>query len=386
MKPFRVYLLKLYTPLFALSGRLLRRNAQPPASVRTILINRADRLGDAAISLPIIIGLSEKYAVTVVSSAYNDVVFKKAGLNTIQLTTLTPSLKESGWLRFIRQKLQYNFSKEKTGPVAYDLYLNFMGTPQTQLTIGKQYAFSAGITGALYGLRHDITVEGFEHKHYVDTLVAIVKACIPSFSFIPSTRSLDCLVETSESIRKYIPTGPFTVFHIGGTVTRLLKQDTMSTFLNSLTQTTILIDAPGQPELRKLKPLLHNHNLVMIEEDFTLFELMALTADPNCTHYIGYDSGNSHFLQMPVSCLIIFTVSNHRAWRPYTGNAWECTSLPSKTVLETSVLDKKLKAIVYRKTWCQPCNEMMCATAGCKNIDLSEAYRLFVQEMERSGD
>ena len=42
--------------------------------IRTILINRSDRIGDAFISMPFFIALGERYDITLLTSEYNDEV------------------------------------------------------------------------------------------------------------------------------------------------------------------------------------------------------------------------------------------------------------------------------------------------------------------------
>src|SRR3990167_3468402 len=76
---FHVLIIKILARTNLWVGFLLmkRHISYNPAKIKTILIKRTDRIGDAVISLPLLLELSKRFKVTVITSRYNDFLLKE---------------------------------------------------------------------------------------------------------------------------------------------------------------------------------------------------------------------------------------------------------------------------------------------------------------------
>lgn len=385
MKPLTFYLIKMYVFIMIGIGNLLnlfqgvvRRKIGSTAS---IIINRSDRLGDAAITIPLLLSLKKNFNITVISSEYNNEVFTRAGIKTIVLHSIPSYFQTTSWRNWFVQKYRWLFGRsqlQKSNATVFDVYLNFVGSPQAQLQTGINYTFSVGFVFGVYGIRHDIAVRNFHNYGYCAMMIKMIRVIKPDFVFDPSIHDLDVFIDRTVKIKKYIPHSKFQVFHIGGADSRLVNISSVVELLNRFSIPTVVIDAPGQPQINRIKPYLTNTSLLLVEEDFSLFELLSLSADSRCILYLGFDSGNSHFLHVPTNCLLFFTCGDHKSWRPYTGSEWKKEYLNQDTVIETSIIGNTIKSISYRELWCRPCFDIQCRKHPCKEFALYPVYEKII--------
>ena len=63
--------------LFFIGLIFKRKRYINPKKIRTILINRTDRIGDTVITLPLLLELNKFFDITVLTSEYNDSILNK---------------------------------------------------------------------------------------------------------------------------------------------------------------------------------------------------------------------------------------------------------------------------------------------------------------------
>ena len=175
------------------------------------------------------------------------------------------------------------------------------------------------------------------------------------------------------------PKFPFILFHIGGKEPRRINEQRIVEFLDSVDVLLLIVDDPGQPFLKKLQ--IKNKNIIPIMETFSLFELLALSSDPNCLLYIGHEGGQSHILHRPSNCLILYTSSvDHIVYRPFTGTVWTKTIIGNVN-LEKSEMDERLKFIAYKDSFYRPTFDIIIDRESY-DIDLKLIFDVVRKELQ----
>ena len=118
----------LFLRILGLLGtNLLYQNRRiDPAKVRRVLVNRSDRLGDAVISLPFLLELQKRFEVTVLTSAYNNTLFKP--FLTTHIITQEPITLKGFTVAIFKNLFSLNFPRgQKKHKPPFDLYLDLIG-------------------------------------------------------------------------------------------------------------------------------------------------------------------------------------------------------------------------------------------------------------------
>ncbi len=345
-----------------------KKNAPQNKQIKKILINRCDRLGDAIISIPIIHNLEKKYDVTVITSTYNDFLFKKAGIKTIPLTNnLQDQNNETLIQKFRRYISPFKISLNASD---FDAYLNFSGTNLVKFEGNSHNLITVGFKFGISPLFYDYVVPSFHTQSYTQCLIDMIKIIDSSFFYSPEPEDLSTLKSDHNHLDNILPDQPFILFHIGGKYARLLDDNVIVDLLNSLPYKTLVVDSPDQNTLNKIKDKISNSLIQVINNNFDLFELFSITSSKLCKLFIGYDSGSSHLLQWNSNALIIFTTGDHKAWRPFTGNDWIKININTDCTFEYSNITNFKKSIIYKPLKCRPCYDIMCPSKKCKSMKL----------------
>jgi hypothetical protein len=74
---------------------------------------------------------------------------------------------------------------------------------------------------------------------------------------------------------------------------------------------------------------------------------------------------------MNTNAVIIYTVGDPDAWKPYSETKeWE-KKIYGSIVVENNVINNKRKYVIYNKVPCRPCFDLLCKKPICKNLDIS---------------
>lgn len=120
---FKSLIIKIIAKLLlGLSGR---RSGIDQRQIKTILVNRSDRIGNAVVSLPFLLELNKRFDLTVLTSQYNDFILNPF-LKTKVVTDKPVKLGE------VLRYLTVNLFRKSPDPAAgktgqYDLYLDLVG-------------------------------------------------------------------------------------------------------------------------------------------------------------------------------------------------------------------------------------------------------------------
>ena len=75
---FQALIIKMFARMNLWAGILLRKRRIPynPTEIKTILVKRTDRIGDAVVSLPLLLELNKHFKITILTSEYNNFFLK----------------------------------------------------------------------------------------------------------------------------------------------------------------------------------------------------------------------------------------------------------------------------------------------------------------------
>ncbi|MBM3255079.1 MAG: glycosyltransferase family 9 protein [Candidatus Omnitrophica bacterium] len=345
--------LKILAYLALIIGNISRRQRHiDPGIVKTILINRTDRIGDAIVSLPFILELSKRFKVTVLTSAYNDRVLKD-----IVSTRLVSDIK-------------------KVAAPEYDLYLELVGISglNTFLKVKAQglcryhTGFSLGPLNFLldYSLNQNPVL--FSKKHILDSYRLLLKESLGLEIEINDAISLDQHLKKPADFNF---NHPYLLLNIaGGDKFRGPGLEGYATILNKLEFQGLIVvmDELSGPNLEEFKKHVKKENLYYLEKDYSVWELGYIAR--NSLLYIGSDSGITQLLSSLTNCIIFFAAGSAYAWRPYSKNAYTLKESSGLAIEETKNSAGLIKKVVYWPIWCRPCFDIGCNGSYCiKGLD-----------------
>lgn len=360
-------------------GIIFRRNRViNRAGIKTILINRADRLGDAAVSLPLLLELNKRFEVTVLTSQYNDFILKgflKTKVFLVQPLPFVESVKMIFKNLFLSRQKRKNNRQPK-----YDLYLDLMGIRGVNVflkvkeqNLCRYYAgFNLGIWNSLldYAARGNPAL--FSKMHILESYQELIRDSLSIELDIPDHVDLSAKMVKSGDFNIE---SPYLLVNIaGGDKFRGPTPRMFAEILNQLDfkGKIVVMDDLGQPDVNEFKKHIKRENIIYLEEDHSLWELLYISK--NSLLYIGSDSGITQLLSEPVNCCIFFATGSSVAWKPYSKNPY-LKRVNGKLIVEEAKNSLGLmKKIIYSPAWCRPCFDMGCRGCYCiKNIDIEMA-------------
>ena len=149
--------------------------------IKTILVNKTDRFGDAAVTLPLLLELAKHFDVTVLTSKYNDFILKDFLKTKIFIDSPLPFLKVIGMIA--KNILCFSSIRKSSGTPEYDLYLDLNGIKELnifldikQRNLCRHYVdFNLGP----WNLLLDYSAKGnsvlFSKKHILDSYHDLIK-------------------------------------------------------------------------------------------------------------------------------------------------------------------------------------------------------------------
>jgi len=380
MKILMLFYFKVYFTAMMCLGKLLAKKGHIKKAQR-ILINRSDRIGDAVLTVPLIRKLSLMgYQVDVIASKTNRFIFDKAGITVISECSMEPKNPAIEFLQFFLALARIVITKFGKRKPKYDVFLDLVYRflePVKNFTSfsGKTIGYAFG----LHSLAYDYRLP-YPHKEPMQKAIEkMIQLFEPSFSYVPSVSDFADFAVVSKRVSDVIPVERFIVFHIGGKKGRTIKEDYIVGFLNKVNLRTLVVDDPGKRSIKRVKERINNPNVTFVEDEFSLFELLTMTAHSNCILYIGHDGGHSHLLGYPTNSLMIFTMGQHPVWRPYTFIPWKKKEITPGLILERSELEGREKMILYRKTWLRPSHNI--SFDKLMEVNILDAWDLIISKV-----
>jgi len=378
MKILKYYLLSVYLAINHWVGRLLRRKGRL-SNAKKILINRSDRIGDAVITIPLIMRLKElNYDVHVIASDSNRFIFERAGIQIdgiFNIIERNPIQKFFIFILKMGSTLIRRLMKPAHSQNKYDVFLDFTYRFLDPIQdLGQYCRKSIGYSFGLHSLAYDFRIpypDSFPITRAMESMVTVFE---PGFAYGVKPVDFECFIESNDAVKRIMPKNDFVLFHIGSKPPRRMNDSKIIELLNSSPETIVVVDDPSQPNINRIKEFIDNGCIMFVEEDLSLSELLAISSDPKCMLYIGHDGGHSHLLDSLSNCLILFTsAADHRVWRPFTGEEWTKETIGDGTV-EKSILNGKLKFIAYKDSVIGPTFDIILED-GSREMDLSRMFK-----------
>ncbi|MEI6631843.1 MAG: hypothetical protein WCL25_04445, partial [bacterium] len=272
--------LKILAYLVLIIGNIFRRKRHiDPGLVKTILINRTDRIGDAVVSLPFLLELNKRFKITVLTSQYNDLVLKDIVNTQVFTDTPLPLAKAIG--RAFSLIFSFNPAIKKNKEPKYDLYLELIGISaiDTFLKIKAQNLcrYYAGFNLGPWNLLLDYSMGQnpvlFSKKHILDSYRTLLKDSLGLDIEINDTVNLDQYLKKPADFSL----GPaYLLLNIsGGDKFRGPGLENYAAILNKLEfqGPVVVMDELSQPNLEEFKKYVKRENLYYLERDYSIWEL-----------------------------------------------------------------------------------------------------------------
>jgi ADP-heptose:LPS heptosyltransferase len=367
--------IKILAYLVLVIGNILRKKRRIDSNrIKTILVNRTDRLGDAAVSLPFLLELNKKFKVTVLTSQYNDPVLK--GLLDTEVFTDRPLSLFAAIGSILKPVFCFwRRPRENINP-RYDLYLDLVGISAIGVFLKVKAdalcRYYAGFNLGPWNLLPDYSAAEnpvlFSRRHILDSYRLLLKGALGLDIDIPDHIDLERhLIKPGD----FNPRAPYILFNIsGGDKFRGPGLKNFAAVLERLdfSGDIVVMDELSQPNLTEFKKYLQKNNLYYLEKDYFPWELAYIAKGASL--YIGSDSGITQFLANFTHCIIFFATGSNQVWRPYPGNPYTIKKYPGITVEETETSGGLIKKVIYSPAWCRPCFDIGCSGRYCiKKLD-----------------
>lgn len=365
-------------PLKFFGAKKLREEVKA-GTIRKVLVNRSDQIGDAVVSLKIISALAEKFGeVSVVVSEKNKFVFQ--GEKKIKLVM------EKGKPLYQRQslfsKIAYFFTEALASPFRasgekapeYDLIIDLIGDfsikdrhPSRHIIGPNRGPFSL-FYSCFY--RTSFAASGM---HLLDAYHEMISDCLGI------KLALDDLPPADFSKKKKRRIFVFT----GSTPDRNLSYEKWKEIIEAAAEVApcAVADDPAQLIMNQLKSDPGIKGSKRIELIFGGRELDELAKIANeSSLLIALDGGGEHYLERYTNALVIYTCGLPAEWKPYSLNPYKQILLEKNHICEETTTSSGLKkAAFYVGKGRKPCYDFLCEYPEWKNLDT----RLLADILER---
>lgn len=368
----RSLLIKIVAKTIQLIG-LIYRPRKKITGIKTILINKADRIGDAIVALPFLLELKKHYQITVLTTKHNDFVLRDFFKTEIILEEPRYIYDE---VKAIFKTLLFIFKKTSNDKPIYDLYLDLNGIREVDFLVKlrkenkcKYYVgLNSGPFNIFLDYAHYTNSMLFSKKQILETFREIVKDCLQINIDIPDFIDLGFKMRKPEFIDLNIP---FILINIAGSnnfrgPSVNFYAEIIKNLLNDKVN-FLIMDELNQPNLNELKNNFRdgNRNISYINQNLDLWECLYIASKSML--YIGADSGVTHFLSIPTNAMIFFGGGPVWAWRPYSLNPYSRRCLGDTVVEKTRTSKALTKEVIYSPVWCRPCFDIGCRGKKCIN-------------------
>jgi len=372
-------IIKLLAGLNLFLGILLRKRVPGYkfSEIKSILIKRTDRIGDAAVTLPILLELGKHFQVRVLTSKYND-----AFLNKFLSTEISCDAPRNllGSLILIIRSIPLLFAGPKKNVPKYDLFLDLNGLRDPAVffrvkreNLCRYYAgFNMGLWNPMFDYAQPNYPVLFSQTHILDACRSLVSNALGCNMDIP-----DGIDFSGKMIRPddFQVKEEFILVNIsGGEQFRGPSPKFYARLVDSLdfTGSIVIMDALNRPHFADFKSSVKRKDIMYLQRDFSLWELLYIAAKSSL--YVGADSGISNLLQFPANAILFFATGLPWVWRPYSRNPYTVRKIGRCLVAETVNSGGLNKKVVYAPVSCRPCFDIGCQDARCiESLDLELA-------------
>ena len=350
-----------------------------------IVINRRDRIGDAVVSLPLLLALRKNKTIkrhhtkiTILTSLYNDFVFKPFRFHTIPKEvkftydfTLTKELEDTIENIILSLRKRNNGMKNK-------VLLDFTIDKNTALAYSPtHYIVHPNLLFLNLGIS-DIFVK---EKVGVPNCPHVLKIWIRMVEEALGIDIYDDVDEEPDEIRKAITRHDtlwkqldidkrhYAFVFVGGPPYRNIHVDKWDDIIRRISQhmPVVVYDNPDQLNSHALQKR-GLDNVIFLDGSHDLWSMAYISS--HSLLYVGLDTGPSHLFQYFTNAAIIFTTGNHSEWRPFIKNKYHRLPWKSNTVIEMGTTHKgNKKFVVYTPCYLRPCFNIRCGWDICKRID-----------------
>ncbi len=352
------------------SGLIVRKKRTIASKeIRSILINRTDRLGDAVISLPFLMELSKRFEITVLTSGYNDFILRDFLKTRVFIEEPPTFFKDV--MMILGHSVHFRTPGKKTSAPEYDLYLGLTGIRGLNIFLKAKKQnlcrYYADFNLGPWNLLLDYAAPGnpvlFAKTHILDSYRQSLKKSLNLNLDVPDYVDFGSRAIKPKNLNIE---EPYILVNILGF--NRFRGPTPGMFAEILNQigfagTIVVMDELGQPNLEEFKKHIRKSEIIYLEEDYTAWELLYLSR--HSLLYIGSDSGITQFLEKATNSLIFFGNGSFLAWGPYSKNDYQRKKAGGLVIGEARNSAGLVKKIIYRPVWCRPCFDIGCRTYRC---------------------
>jgi ADP-heptose:LPS heptosyltransferase len=379
---------KFFSKINLISGLFLNKKRKiDPGEIKTILVNRTDRLGDAIVSLPLLLELHKRFVVTVLTSKYNDSILKEF-LKTEVFLESPASFWDSLKMIFVNFFCLLRL-KKKAGVPQYDLYLDLMGIRglDTFLKIKEKNLcryyvdFNLGIGNLFLDYADNKNPALFARQNLVDSCRRLLKESLQLDLDVP-----DYLDLTSRLTRpdNFNVSAPYVLLNISGfNKFRGPSAEMYALIINEIDfpVTFLIMDDEDNPNITDFKRCIKKNNIFYLEDNYSLWQLLSIAR--LSVLYVGSDSGISQFLGAVTHCVIFFGTGEHMVWRPYSRNPYKKNNANGLVIEESMNSANHIKKIIYVPVRCRPCFDFGCIGYRCiRGMDIEVLAREITQTLQ----
>ncbi len=361
--------IKILALVALIIGNIIRRKRRiDQAEIKTILINRTDRLGDALVSLPFLLELNKKFKITVLTSQYNNQALK--GLLDTQVSTDKPLSISATINKLLKQALRLGGEAFEKKEPKYDLYLDLVGisTIDVLLKIRKQnlcryyVGFNLGPWNLLLDYSTALNPVLFSKKHILDSYRFLLKGALGLDIDIPD--SIDLGASLIKPVNFNSP-APYILVNISGE--DRFRGPGLKSYAQILERLDfrgriVVMDDPGQAGIKEFKGYIKK-NICYLERDYSVWELAYIAK--HSVMYIGSDSGITQLLSGMTHCSVFFATGSNFAWKPYSKGPYSRKTSGYMVIEESETSGGLIKKIIYTPAWCRPCFDIGCSGYRC---------------------
>lgn len=366
--PLRHLPLKATAIALRVAGLPFRRKAKLDAStIRSILINRADRLGDAVVTLPFLFALQGEFELTVLTSGENDAFLSKF-FSTHKIKDKADNMRDTGRALLRRAGPLEHATTEPQ----FDLYLDLQGVRGARILAEVRRLglcrFHAGFDMGPWNGELDCVLPCFPVLFNDAPLVELQSRLLEAACGLALTApdTIDLAPVEVEPGQVLLPEHRFLLVNVAG---RDRFRGPEATFFIDMIRriaarcAVIAMDEIGRPNELATAALRGVPNVQVIDKDLSTEELIFIAR--RASLYVGADCGISQLLASQCSSLMLFGNGCPATWKPRVAAGYASSRFGDLTVERARNDHGMLRCVIYRNVWCRPCFDYGCADAQC---------------------
>jgi ADP-heptose:LPS heptosyltransferase len=318
-------------------------------TIKRVLINRQDLIGDAVISLKIIDKLKSYFdEVYVLVSDNNSFIFDElSGVKKVNLNEVIDS------------------------NIEFDLIIDLIGTLATDKKIKSRYkiGMNRGIFSIFYSNFYlwNLTESKMQVLEFYKELIKYTLGIQLEIDDLPPS---DFKKEKKDQI----------FILVGNKPNRNLPYEKWKELilLSASKTKTIVADDSDQRIMNKLsqeKDIKKNKNIELMVEPKQLKDLAKLANDSKL--FIALDGGAEHYLERYTNSITIYTCIDQTGWHPYTLKEWNYFIIDDHVLGRSETSAGLKKYVFYKLKDRKPCYDLVCDYKKFKEINFVLLKNLF---------